>query len=226
MGRGPEFPSGVVVYTITVNTPDIRTSAFPTINLSENTTSDWLQFVTGNGSPILTLDAPNGFRYLPTSSLYFRIDAFAGLSNLGNVASTVTISPVEISVSPALANPLTILNYVPFNYSFSIPDTVIDVALSSSGTSSSLTPYLATDGSNFSSDIGFISAISNAPFSLTPVIGNVSVGSPVTSTVSSALSVITMTPDVPSRSLYSIYMSRFHMYLLPIPKVLVFLSNS
>jgi len=33
------------------------------------------------------------------------------------------------------------------------------------------------------------------------VIGNVSVGSSVTSTVSSALSVITMTPDVPSRSL-------------------------
>jgi len=202
MGLGdPEVPKGVLVFDITVTAPNITTLAFPTINLSENTTSDWLQFVTGNGSPILTLDAPNGFRYLPTSSLFFRIDAFAGLSNLGNVQSTVTISPVVITVTPALANPLSIFNYVPFNYSFSIPDTVIDVALSSNGTSSSLTPYITADGSNFSSDIGFTSAFSNAPFLLAPVIGNVSVGSSVTSTVSSALSVITMTPDVPSRSL-------------------------
>ena len=194
-------PEGLIVFSITITAASIRTSAFPTITLSENTTSDWLQFITGNGTPILTLDAPNGFRYVPTSSLFFRIDAFAGLSNLGNVQSTVTISPVVITVTPALANPLSIFNYVPFNYSFSIPDTVIDVALSSNGTSTSLTPYLAVGGSNFSSDIGFTSALSNAPFSLTPVIGNVSVGSSVTSTVSSALSVITMTPDVPSRSL-------------------------
>lgn len=203
--NGNAAPTGLIVFEITITAASIRTSAFPTITLSENTTSDWLQFITGNGTPILTLDAPNGFRYVPTSSLFFRIDAFAGLSNLGNFQSTVTISPVVITVTPALASPLSIFNYVPFNYSFSIPDTVIDVALSSNGTSSSLIPYITADGSNFSSDIGFISALSNAPFSLTPVIGNVSVGDSVTSTVSSALSVITMTPDVPSRSL-SLYL--------------------
>ena len=203
MGKdAPPFPVGALVLNIIVNAPDIRTSAFPTINLSENTTSDWLQFVTGNGSPILTLDAPNGFRYLPTSSLFFRVDAFAGLSNLGNVQSTVTISPVVITASPPLANPLTIFNYVPFNYSFSIPDTVIDVDLSSNGTSTSLTPYIAGDGTSFSSEIGFTSALSNAAFSLTPVIGNVSVGSSVTSTESSALSLITRTPNVPFRGFW------------------------
>ena len=189
------------VYAITLNAPDVRTVTFPTIVLSENTSPDFLPFITGNGTATMTLDAPNGFRYVPTSSLFFRIDAFAGLSNLSNVQSTVTITPVVITVTPALANPLSIFNYVPFNYSFSIPDTVIDVALSSNGTSSSLIPYITADGSSFSSGIGFTSALSNALFSLTPVIGNVSVGSSVTSTVSSALSVITMTPNVPSRSL-------------------------
>jgi large repetitive protein len=197
----PPAPTGIDFGEITVKAPSLKTNTFPIISISENTNSNWFPFISGNGTSTLILDAPNGFRYLPTSSLFFRVDATAGFSNLGNVQSTVTISPVVITVSPALTNPLSILNYVPFNYSFSIPDTVIDVTLSSNGTSSSLIPYIATDGSSFSSDIGFTSALSNALFSLAPVIGNDSVGSSVTSTISSALSVITMTPDVPSRSL-------------------------
>ena len=194
-------PAGQEFGSIVLKGPNLRTNTFPIISISSNTSSNWLPFITGNGTATMTLTAPFGFQYVPTSNLFFRIDATAGLSNVGNLSSTVTISPIVISVTPTLANPLSILNYVPFNYSFSIPDTVIGVTLSSSGTSSALTPYLSTDGTSFSSDIGFTSALSNAPFSLTPVIGNVSVGSLVTSTVSSALSVITMTPNVPSRSL-------------------------
>lgn len=196
---------GSKIYQITINAPDVRTLTFPNIIVDSNTSSDLLPFITGSGTGILTLDAPNGFRYLPTTNPTFRVDAVTGGRNLGSKQSIFTVTPIVISVVPPLANPLSILNYIPFNYSFSIPDTVIDVALSSNGTSSSLIPYIAADGSSFSSDIGFTSAFSNAPFSLTPVIGNVSVGSSVTSTVSSALSVITMTPDVPSRSL-SLYL--------------------
>jgi len=192
---------GSKIYQITINAPDVRTLTFPNIIVDSNTSSDLLPFITGSGTGILTLDAPNGFRYLPTTNPTFRVDAVTGGSNLGSKQSIFTVTPIVISVVPPLASPLSILNYVPFNYSFSIPDTVIDVTLSSNGTSSFLTPYIAADGSSFSSGIGFTSAFSNAPFSLTPVIGNVSVGSSVTSTVSSALSVITMTPDVPSRSL-------------------------
>jgi Putative Ig domain len=201
----PISPGGIAISQITLNAASIRTSAFPVVNVSTDTSSDWQPFISGAGTAILTIDAPNGFRYVPTSSLYLKVNATAGFSNVGNTFSTVTITPIVIGVDPALASPLTILNYVPFNYSFSIPDTVIDVTLSSNGTSSSLTPYIAADGTSFSSEIGFTSALSNAAFSLTPVIGNVSVGASVTSTVSSALSVITMTPDVPSRSL-SLYL--------------------
>ena len=190
---------------MTLKDASIKTNTFPIMNLNTSTSSDWLPFITGAGTSVLTLNAPNGFRYVPTSNLFFRVDAIAGFSNVGNVSSTVTITPIVIGVNPALASSLTIVNYVPFNYSFSIPDTVIDVALSSNGTSSALTQYISADGTSFSSDIGFTSAISNAAFSLTPVIGNVSVGNSVTSTISSDLSVITMTPDVPSRSL-SLYL--------------------
>jgi hypothetical protein len=198
---GGAGPAGQDFGTMVLNAPPIKTNTFPIISVGSNTSSDWLPFISGSGTATVTLIAPFGLQYVPTSNLQFRVDATAGLSNVGNVTSTVTISPIVIGVTPTLANPFTILNYVPFNYAFSIPDTVIGVTLSSTGTSSALTPYLSTDGTSFSSDIGFISALSNAPFSLSPVIGNVSVGSSVTSTVSSALSVITMTPNVPSRSL-------------------------
>lgn len=201
MGRGDPPPSGTNVYQITINAPDIRTNTFPIISLGSNTSSDWLPFTSGAGTSTLTIDAPNGFRYVPTSNLSLVVTATAGFNEVGRSSSTVTITPVAISVVPTLVSSLTILNYIPFNYTFSIPDTVIDVALSSNGTSSSLTQYIAADGTSFSSDIGFTSALSNASFSLTPVIGNVSVGNAVTSTISSALSVITMTPNVPSRSL-------------------------
>jgi len=201
MGRGDTPPSGTDVYQITINAPNIRTNTFPVINLGSNTSSDWLPFTNGAGTSTLTINAPYGFQYIPTSNLSLVVTATAGFNEVGRSSSTVTITPVSISVVPTLASSLSILNYIPFNYSFSIPDTVIGVTLSSTGTSSALTPYLSTDGTSFSSDIGFTSALSNAPFSLSPVIGNVSVGSSVTSTVSSALSVITMTPNVPSRSL-------------------------
>lgn len=194
-----------MVYQVTVNAPDIRTNTFPIITLGSNTSSDWLPFTSGAGTSTLTIDAPNGFRYVPTSSLTLLVNATAGSNQVANSLTTATVTPIVISVTPTLVSSLSILNYIPFNYTFSIPDTVIDVALSSNGTSSSLTPYIAADGSSFSSDIGFTSALSNVFLSLTPVIGNVSVGNSVTSTISSALSVITMTPDVPSRSL-SIYL--------------------
>ena len=189
------------IYEITINAPDVRTLTFPNIIVNSNTSSDLLPFITGSGTGILTLDSPNGFRYLPTTNPTFIVDAVTGGRTLGSTEAIFIVTPIVITVVPPLVSSLSILNYIPFNYSFSIPDTVIDITLSSNGTSSSLIPYIAADGSSFSSDIGFTSALSNASFSLTPVIGNVSVGSSVTSTISSALSVITMTPDVPSRSL-------------------------
>lgn len=189
------------IYDVTINAPDVRTVTFPNMTVNSNTSSDLLPFITGSGTGIMTLDAPNGFRYLPTSNPTFRVDAITGGRTLGSNETVFIVTPIVITVVPALVSSLSILNYIPFNYTFSIPDTVIDVGLSSNGTSSALTPYISADGTSFSSDIGFTSALSNAPFSLRPVIGNVSVGNAVTSTVSSALSVITMTPDVPSRSL-------------------------
>jgi hypothetical protein len=189
------------IYDVTINAPDVRTVTFPNMTVNSNTSSDLLPFITGSGTGTMTLDAPNGFRYLPTSNPTFRVDAITGGRTLGSNETVFIVTPIVITVVPALVSSLSILNYIPFNYTFSIPDTVIDVGLSSNGTSSALTPYISADGTSFSSDIGFTSALSNAPFSLRPVIGNVSVGNAVTSTVSSALSVITMTPDVPSRSL-------------------------
>ena len=189
------------IYDVTINAPDVRTVTFPNMTVNTNTSSDLLPFITGSGTGTMTLDAPNGFRYLPTSNPTFRVDAITGGRTLGSNETVFIVTPIVITVVPALVSSLSILNYIPFNYTFSIPDTVIDVGLSSNGTSSALTPYISADGTSFSSDIGFTSALSNAPFSLRPVIGNVSVGNAVTSTVSSALSVITMTPDVPSRSL-------------------------
>jgi len=189
------------IYDVTINAPDVRTVTFPNMTVNSNTSSDLLPFITGSGTGTMTLDAPNGFRYLPTSNPTFRVDAITGGRTLDSNQTVFIVTPIVITVVPALVSSLSILNYIPFNYTFSIPDTVIDVGLSSNGTSSALTPYISADGTSFSSDIGFTSALSNAPFSLRPVIGNVSVGNAVTSTVSSALSVITMTPDVPSRSL-------------------------
>jgi len=193
------MPGGI--YDVTINAPDVRTVTFPNMTVNSNTSSDLLPFITGSGTGTMTLDAPNGFRYLPTSNPTFRVDAITGGRTLGSNETVFIVTPIVITVVPALVSSLSILNYIPFNYTFSIPDTVIDVGLSLNGTSSALTPYISADGTSFSSDIGFTSALSNAPFSLRPVIGNVSVGNAVTSTVSSALSVITMTPDVPSRSL-------------------------
>lgn len=198
----PPLPNQVGCYELTLDAPDVVTVTYPNMSLSTLSSPEWSPFVNGNGTAVIVIDAPNGFRFLPTTNpLQLKLNAITGATVVSTFDSSVTIDPIIINVVPTLESSLSISNYVPFNYSFSIPDTVIDVTLNSTGTSSALLPYFSVDRSSFSSDIGFTSGLYSAPFSLVPKIGTSIVGPAVTSLISSTPLAITMTPNVPSRSL-------------------------
>ena len=194
-----------VAFTVVVTAPNITYSTFPLISLGSSSSSDWNYYTSGNGTTLLTINAPNGFQYLPTSALTLQIIAVAGTHTTDTITSTITISPIILTQSPTLVSPLILYNYIPFSYSFSVPNTTILVTLSPSGTSSSLLQYFSSDYSTFSSTTGFTTELSNTPFSITPVVLGTQVGPSVTSSITSPIAQITVNPPIPT-GLLSLYM--------------------
>jgi hypothetical protein len=199
--------------TFVLTAPTVDVVTFPNVQLTNQSSSDWFQYLSGNNTPTLTLSAPFGFQSRPAGdSLVLNVQASltAEGCNVPTVYETlnrtIPVNPVVIGVTPTLTSPLTIANYQPFSYTFSlIPDTGIGVTLSSTGTSSALLSFITEESSLFSSSIGFTSPISNAPIVITPVIGTVPVGNSFSAVINSTISAITVTPPVPTGSI-SLYL--------------------
>ena len=195
--------------TFVLTAPTVDVITFPNILLTSQSSPDWFQYATGNNTSTLTISSPTGFQYRPTGDiLAFRAQATltAQGCNVPTIYETIDqdipVNPVSIGVDPTLTSPLSIVNYQPFAYTFSLqPDTGTGVTLSSTGTASSLLPYFSDGSSLFSSTIGFTSGLSNASLAITPVIGTVPVGNSFTALISSPPSTITITPALPTGSL-------------------------
>jgi hypothetical protein len=122
---------------------------FPTLSLSSATSSELIPFITGNDSLALTFSSVSGFQSVPSSPLQLVINQ----SIYGFLRQTttypITIPPLTIITTPTLTSPLSLLTYEPFSYTYSIPDTLVNVGLryNSNTTSTSLVPYIS-DGNS------------------------------------------------------------------------------
>jgi hypothetical protein len=118
---------------------------YPMISVSSTTSSEILPFITGNESLQLTFSSASGFQSVPSSPLQLVINQT--IYGLVKQTSTypITILPVTITTTPTLTSPLSLLTYQPFAYTYTIPDTLVNVGLryNSNTTSTALVPYIA-----------------------------------------------------------------------------------
>jgi hypothetical protein len=136
---------------------------FPTLSLSNTTSSQIVPFISGNNSLELTFSSEGGFQSVPSNPLQLVINQTIYGVLKQTTTYPISISPVIITTTPTLTSPLSLLTYQPFAYTYSIPDTLLNVGLryNSNTTSTSLVPYIA-DGSSiyemlFSSTSGLTS---------------------------------------------------------------------
>jgi hypothetical protein len=137
---------------------------FPTLSLSNTTSSEIVPFISGNNSLELTFSSEGGFQSAPSNPLQLVINQTIYGFLKQTTTYPITISPIIITTTPTLTSPLSLLTYQPFAYTYSIPDTLVNVGLryNSNTTSTSLVPYIA-DGSSiyemfFRSTIGLTSS--------------------------------------------------------------------
>ena len=122
---------------------------FPTLSLSSTTSSQIVPFISGNNSTALTFSSGGGFQSVPSNPLQLVINQTINGLVRQTTTYPISISPVIITTTPTLTSPLSLLTYQPFAYTYSIPDTLLNVGLryNSNTTSTSLVPYIA-DGSS------------------------------------------------------------------------------
>jgi len=121
--------------------PDI----FPLLSVSSTTSSEILPFITGNNTLQLTFSSASGFQSIPSSPLQLVINQTVFGAIKGVSTYPITILPVTITTTPTLTSPLSLLTYQPFAYTYTIPDTLVNVGLryNSNTTSTALVPYIA-----------------------------------------------------------------------------------
>jgi hypothetical protein len=121
--------------------PDI----FPLLSVSSTTSSEILPFITGNNTLQLTFSSASGFQSIPSSPLQLVINQTVFGAIKGVSTYPITILPVTITTTPTLTSPLSLITYQPFAYTYTIPDTLVNVGLryNSNTTSTALVPYIA-----------------------------------------------------------------------------------
>jgi hypothetical protein len=206
--------------TFRVIAPDRRLpllSSTPVFAIGPDTSSQIIPFISGAGSTQLTFGSPTGFQAAPFTGLNFTVfqQLFDGTILNRIEYSNINVNPITITSVPAIPGTLSINQYVPFSYLFSIPDTLVNVILQST-TTANLTPYLASDLSEFSSDVGFTSALTGS-LRIDALLNGITSIANVSSTVTAPALVITVTPPISTGTLNLYKYEAFGPYTFTIP---------
>ena len=192
--------------SFTITAPDRITpqrSAIPYMVVSSLTSPELLPFLNGSGGTQVQFSSTTGFQSIPSSNLTLWIDqTYNGSVLHSNVTSNIVVNPITITVTPTLANPLTISTYNPFSYVYSIPSDVVNVVLQSNSntTSASLAQYLSSGPTTFSSETGFTT--SGFTFlEIDAVLAGTSIIASNTTTINTIAAGVTATPAIPTGSL-------------------------
>jgi hypothetical protein len=143
-------PDNTVTFTSYGPAPVTSYNAtFPTLSLSNTTSSEILPFITGNNSLTITFSSAGGFQSVPSNPLQVVVNQVILDVVKRTTTYPITILPVTITTTPTLTSPLSLITYQPFSYTYSIPDTLVNVGLryNSNTTSTSLVPYIANGSS-------------------------------------------------------------------------------
>jgi hypothetical protein len=180
-------------------------AAFPILEVGGLTSPAVLPFVRGSGTTILEFSSLTGFQSAPLSNQILQINQTVVGNQIGSTTYTLNVTPIEITITPVLTSPLSIVTYKPFIYYFSIPIDVVSVQLQSNAitTSSSLAPYIQYNGPFeiiFSSDIGFTSSGSTI-LEVDAILNSNTIITSNVSTINIQSTNITITPPIPTGSL-------------------------
>ena len=186
-----------------VTAPDIVIAvppSYPYLHASVPQGSPIIPFLSGSGTTQVTFASTTGFQTDETS---ITLDIVQVVSDviIGTTSYTFDVPTLSITTTPTLTDPLSLVTYQPFAYTYSIPSDIVNVVLQvNSSTSPSLLPYISDDASTFSSTIGLTSA-GNTKIKIDAILnGNSALASRTTNIVTSATGVI-VTPSIPTGSL-------------------------
>jgi hypothetical protein len=204
-----EYPSNLRP-SFTINAPVRRTAyptGFPLLTLGSLTSASVIPFVSGNGSYQLNFASAFGFQTAPlTSQVLQVIQSISGLV-IGTTTYTFNVSNISIDISPTFTNPLSLISYEPFGvYTYSIPDTVVNVNLqyNSNTTSSLLVPYITNGETEYTLTFGSTVGLPTGGLTTIEIDavlnGNTIIVSNVKNLITTATTIVA-TPSIPTRSL-------------------------
>jgi len=123
----------------------------PTLVLNSTDASGALLGFVGYGANTVVLSSITGFTSIPSpNTMAYTISV--GSTYLGaqisSFSNTFTVGQIPIIATPVLTSPLTLYEYSPFSYVFTLPEDVVNVILNASASSPSLIPYFTGSASN------------------------------------------------------------------------------
>ena len=199
----------------------------PTLVLNSTAASGALLGFVEYDANTVVLSSITGFTTIPSpSTMAYTISV--GSTYLGaqisSFSNTFTVGQIPIIATPVLASPLTLYEYSPFSYVFTLPEDVVNVVLNASATSPSLIPYFTSSASNtiltFSSANALRTANPPATLLVNAYITGASnsLGS-ISSSVSVLPSQVIATPSIVSGTVLNLYKLEPFSYVFSITGV-------
>ena len=141
----------VFTYTGPLQITSHTATETPTLVLNSTAASGALLGFVEYDANTVVLSSITGFTSIPSpNTMPYTISV--GSSYLGaqisSLSNTFTVGQIPIIATPVLESPLTLYEYSPFSYVFTLPDDVVNVILNASATSPSLIPYFTGSASN------------------------------------------------------------------------------
>jgi len=199
----------------------------PTLVLNSTAASGALLGFVEYDANTVVLSSITGFTTIPSpSTMAYTISV--GSTYLGaqisSFSNTFTVGQIPIIATPVLASPLTLYEYSPFSYVFTLPEDVVNVILNASASSPSLIPYFTGSASNtiltFSSANALRTANPPATLLVNAYITGASnsLGS-ISSSVSVLPSQVIATPSIVSGTVLNLYKLEAFSYVFSITGV-------
>lgn len=198
--------------TLVLNSTDASGALLGFVEYDANTVV--LSSITG----FTSIPSPNTMSYtISVRSSYFG-------AQISSLLNTFTVGQIPITATPVLGSALTLYEYSPFSYVFTLPDDVVNVILNASATSPSLIPYFTGSASNtiltFSSANPLRTANPPVPLVVNAYITGASnsLGS-ISSSVSVLPSQVIATPSIVSGTVLNLYKLEPFSYVFSITGV-------
>lgn len=217
----------VFTYTGPLQITSHAATETPTLVLNSTSASGALLGFVEYDANTVVLSSITGFTTIPSpSTMAYTISV--GSTYLGaqisSFSNTFTVGQIPIIATPVLASPLTLYEYSPFSYVFTLPEDVVNVVLNASATSPSLIPYFTSSASNtiltFSSANALRTANPPATLLVNAYITGASnsLGS-ISSSVSVLPSQVIATPSIVSGTVLNLYKLEPFSYVFSITGV-------